>query len=200
MILTLLFLFQSIQPTFLYDEITQDLGSLPYDSLAISGRLELIKPHNYVRRKAFRAGNNLVKIKIGSKYKLIPVKISIYNHVWETNSYVKRSKKIVDIHRVFKETTFIKHPILGEAIDFVAAKSIRRGQVLTKSNTRRAYDCRFGQSLLLEYKLNGLSIKVDAKVMSDGFIGETVTVQLKSNHKKIRGRLISKGVVRHETF
>jgi len=182
----------------LYQSAVQDLSHIEYDSIHVVADYSKLSKGEWIKTKPFRAGNNLVKIKLNKRFKLIPIKIRLFKNVWKTKSYIKRSTLITSdlVTEEYAEISYIKSPLSTLSKNTIASKSLKAGSVLTDANIRKSYDCKFGEMVHLEYLVSGLRIKLSAKSLKNAYFGDVITVKTKQG--RVKGTLISKGIVRHE--
>lgn len=195
------FLLQSfISEPALYKSAVQDLSHLEYDSIQVVADYSKLSKGEWIKTKPFRAGNNLIKIKVNNRFKLIPIRIRIFRNVWKTKSYIKRSTPITSdlVTKEYMDISYLKDPISSIPTNIVASRSLKAGSVLASENIRNTYDCRFGEKVFLEYRVSGLRIKLSAKSLNNAYFGDVITV--KTDKGRVKGTLLTKGIVRHEIY
>jgi flagella basal body P-ring formation protein FlgA len=187
------------EPT-LYNSAVQDLSHIEYDSIQVVADYSKLSKGEWIKTKPFRSGNNLVKIKVNNRFKLISIRIRLFKNVWKTKSYIRRSTPISPdlVVKEYMDISYLKSPIPNIPKNIIASKSLKAGSVLTAENVRNTYDCRFGEMVSLEYRVNGLRIKLSAKSLKNAYFGDVITVE--TDKGRVKGRLLTKGIVQHEIY
>jgi len=82
-----------------------------------------------------------------------------------------------------------------ELINYVAIRTVRKGEVLMKSFLKKEPLVRRGQEVNVIYRSDGLEISFVGKALDMGFYGNIVRVRSLNTGKVLRGRVISEGSV-----
>jgi len=203
MIFACILLLQSVlSETSLIREVKSDIAHVVYDSLHVSGNIQLLKGASWEKVKPFIPGNNLIRVHVGKRYKLVPINVRIFGLSWKSKRYIRKSTKLNknDFVHEYHDITYAKHRIVTLLPTMFAAKSFQAGTILSKHHVRQAFDCKFGDKLYYLYSGKGLKIKLQGTALNEAHIGDVVTLRLNDSGKKIKGRLSAKGIVTHENI
>ena len=198
----LIFLLQlSLQPNLL-TEVKHDLKNVSYDSLFIEHKSTFtFVGKKWKKRNPFHPGTNLIKVKDGKRFKLVPIKVRIYKNVPVATIRIKRSTKIsANKFKIsLKEITYTSSPLKPNfKEDRISSRLIKQGDILTTKNTKKSYDGKFGEVVEYVLHVNRLTLKQSGKLMKDSYIGDNVVVKLTETGKKVKGWFTKKGLVKYE--
>jgi flagellar basal body P-ring formation protein FlgA len=85
---------------------------------------------------------------------------------------------------------------LGEVVGLEARRTLHAGETLRQSDLRRPVMVVKGSTVTMTFEAPGIVLTATGRAMSEGGLGETVTIQNPASYRQISGVVIGPGQVR----
>ncbi|WP_461832402.1 flagellar basal body P-ring formation chaperone FlgA [Aquifex sp.] len=111
----------------------------------------------------------------------------------DINPGERLNKRNVEKKRVYlSRCTRVKEPIEN----FVARTSIKRGEIIKRSDLRKRFLVKRGERVRVYYKRGNIFIVFDGKALDNGFMNEEVRILPPFSDRVIKGKVIGEGTVK----
>jgi flagella basal body P-ring formation protein FlgA len=131
----------------------------------------------------------------------VPVKVALYREVLVTTRPLARGESVstTDLRMEQRNLATLRTGYLTspkQAIGKLAKRFLTAGTALSASNLDVQRVIKRGEKVTLLIDIPGIQVRATAKALSDGAVGETISVRNTASQKVVQAMVVSPGLVR----